>query len=97
MFTEILLLSKLYFIFLWSKAWINYFNILDKRFGNSVWRWSYDYPVKGKRDISILDDKDFVLLRRKRNRAITIMYSIVFLSFIILMSFVSQILLIILT
>tara|TARA_B100000287_G_scaffold212539_1_gene200649 strand:+ start:227 stop:520 length:294 start_codon:yes stop_codon:yes gene_type:complete len=97
MFTEILLLSILYFIFLWSKAWINYFNNLDKRFGNSVWRWSYDYPVKGKRDISILDDKDFVLLRRKRNRAITIMYSIVFLSFIILMSFVSQILLIILT
>ena len=97
MLTEILLLSILYFIFLWSKAWINYFNNLDKRFGNSVWRWSYDYPVKGKRDISILDDKDFVLLRRKRNRVITIMYSIVFLSFIILMSFVSQILLIILT
>ena len=97
MFTEILLLSILYFIFLWSKAWINYFNNMDKRFGKSVWRWSYDYPVKGKRDISILDDKDFVLLRRKRNRAITIMYSIVFLSFIILMSFVSQILLIILT
>ena len=70
---------------------------MDKRFGNSVWRWSYDYPVKGKRDISILDDKDFVLLRRKRNRAVTIMYSIVFFSFIILMSFVSQILLFILT
>ncbi len=97
MLTEILLLSILYFIFIWAKAWIKYFNDLDKRFGNSVWRWSYDYPVKGKRDISILDDKDFVLLRRKRNRAITIMYSIVFLSFIILMSFVSQILLIILT
>ena len=97
MLTEILLLLILYFIFLWSKAWINYFNNMDKRFGKSVWRWSYDYPVKGKRDISILDDKDFVLLRRKRNRAITIMYSIVFLSFIILMSFVSQILLIILT
>jgi|TARA_B100001741_G_C16185971_1_gene429130 hypothetical protein len=97
MLTEVLLLAILYFIFLWSKAWIKYFNNLDKRFGNSVWRWSYDYPVKGKRDISILDDKNFVLLRRKRNRAVTIMYSIVFLSFIILMSFVSQILLIILT
>ena len=97
MLTEILLLSVLYFVFLWSKAWINYFNNMDKRFGNSVWRWSYDYPVKGKRDISIFDDKEFVLLRRKRNRAVTIMYSIVFLSFIILMSFVSQILLIILT
>ena len=46
---------------------------------------------------SIMDDKNFVLLRRKRNRAVTIMYSIVFLSFIILMSFVSQILLLILT
>ena len=97
MLTEILLLSILYFVFLWSKAWINYFNNMDKRFGNSVWRWSYDYPVKGKRDISILDDKEFVLLRRKRNTAVTIMYSIVFLSFIILMSFVSQILLVILT
>ena len=97
MLTEIILLSILYFIFLWSKAWINYFNNMDKRFGNSVWRWSYDYPVKGKRDVSFLDDKDFVLLRRKRNKAVTIMYSIIFLGFIILMSFVSQILLIILT
>jgi len=70
---------------------------MDKRFGNSLWRWSYDYPVKGKRDVSFLDDKDFVLIRRKRNKAVTVMYSIIFLGFIILMSFVSQILLIILT
>ena len=70
---------------------------MDKRFGNSLWRWSYDYPVKGKRDVSFLDDKDFVLLRRKRNKAVTVMYSIIFLGFIILMSFVSQILLLILT
>lgn len=97
MLTEILILIILYFIFLWSVAWVKYFNNLDKRFGNSVWRWSYDYPVKGKRDISFLDDKNFVLLRRKRNRAVTIMYSIVFLGFLILMSFVSQLLLIILT
>ena len=97
MLTEIILLSILYFIFLWSKAWIKYFNNMDKRFGRSVWRWSYDYPVKGKRDISFLDDKDFVLLRRKRNKAVTVMYSIIFLGFIILMSFVSRILLIILT
>tara|TARA_Y100000287_G_scaffold51345_1_gene40143 strand:+ start:982 stop:1275 length:294 start_codon:yes stop_codon:yes gene_type:complete len=95
--TEILILIILYFIFLWSVAWVKYFNNLDKRFGNSVWRWSYDYPVKGKRDISFLDDKNFVLLRRKRNRAVTVMYSIVFLGFLILMSFVSQLLLIILT
>ena len=97
MLTELLLLIILYFSFLWATAWIKYFNNLDERLGDTVWRWSYDYPVKGKRDISILDDEDFVLLRRKRNRAVTIMYSIVFLSFIILMSFVSQILLIILT
>ena len=97
MLTEILILFILYFIFLWSVAWVKYFNNLDKRFGNSVWRWSYDYPVKGKRDISFLDDKNFVLLRRKRNRAVTVMYSIVFLSFLILMSFVSQLLLLILT
>ena len=97
MLTEILILIILYFIFLWSVAWVKYFNNLDKRFGNSVWRWSYDYPVKGKRDISFLDDKNFVLLRRKRNRAVTIMYSIVFLSFLILMSLVSQLLLLILT
>ena len=97
MLTEILILIILYFIFLWSVAWVKYFNNLDKRFGNSVWRWSYDYPVKGKRDISFLDDKKFVLLRRKRNRAVTVMYSIVFLGFLILMSFVSQLLLIILT
>ena len=93
MLTEILILIILYFIFLWSVAWVKYFNNLDKRFGNSVWRWSYDYPVKGKRDISFLDDKNFVLLRRKRNRAVTVMYSIVFLGFLILMSFVSQLLL----
>ena len=97
MLTEILLLSILYFIFLWSKAWINYFNKwikdLEILYGDGV----TIIQLKGKRDISILDDKEFVLLRRKRNRAVTIMYSIVFLSFIILMSFVSQILLIILT
>ena len=97
MLTEIILLSILYLIFLWSTAWIRYFNKMAKRFGNSVWRWSYDYPVKGKRDVSFLDDKDFVLLRRKRNKAVTVMYSIIFLGFIILMSFVSQILLMILT
>ena len=96
MLTEVLLLAILYFIFLWSKAWIKYFNNLDKRFGNSVWRWSYDYPVKGKRDISILDDKNFVLLRRKRNRAVTLMYWVFFLSVIIFLSFISKVLFIIL-
>ena len=97
MLTTTIVLFILYLIYRWSVAWINYYNNLDKRFGMSVWRYSYDYHVAGKRDVSFLDDKKFVLLRRKRNRAVTIMYSIVFLSFIILMSFVSQILLLILT
>ena len=97
MFTTTIVLFILYLIYRWSVAWISYYNNLDKRFGMSVWRYSYDYHVVGKRDVSFLDDKEFVLLRRKRNKAVTIMYSIIFLSFIILMSFVSQILLIILT
>ena len=82
----------LYFIFLWTASWIRYFNNMDERFGDTVWRWSYDYPVKGKRDISNLDDENFVLLRRKRNRAVTIMYWVFFLSFFIFMSFISKIL-----
>ena len=92
MLTEFLLLLILYFIFLWTTSWIRYFNNMDERFGDTVWRWSYDYPVKGKRDISNLDDKNFVLLRRKRNRAVTIMYWVFFLSFFISMSFISKIL-----
>ena len=87
MLTEILLLIIFGFIFIWSTAWIRYFNNLDERLGNSIWRWSYDYPVKGKRDISNLDDKEFVLLRRKRNKAVTLMWWIFFILFIILMSF----------
>ena len=92
MLTEFLLLLILYFIFLWTTSWIRYFNNMDERFGNTVWRWSYDYPVKGKRDISNLDDENFVLLRRKRNRAVTLMYWVFFLSFFIFMSFISKIL-----
>ena len=95
MLTELLLLIILYFTFLWATAWIRYFNNLDARFGDTIWRWSYDYPVLGKRDISFLDDKKFVILRRKKNKIITYMYLIVFLGFLVLMSFVSQILLII--
>ena len=96
MLTEILLLTILYFIFLWIIAWIKYFNNLDQRFGDTIWRWSYDYPVRGKRDISNLDDKSFVQLRRRRNRAVTIMYWVFFLSFIIFLSFISKLLFIIL-
>ena len=96
MLTEILMLTILYIIFHWTTAWIRYFNNLDERFGDTIWRWSYDYPVKGKRDISNLDDKNFVQLRRKRNRAVTIMYWTFFLSFIIFMSFISKVLFILL-
>ena len=97
MITTFLVLVILFFIILWSVAWIKYYNRLDKRLGNSLWRWSFDYPVVGNRDISIIDDKKFVLLRRKRNRAITAMYFIVFFFFFILLSFVTQLLYFILT
>tara|TARA_S200000501_G_scaffold378623_1_gene442321 strand:- start:3430 stop:3723 length:294 start_codon:yes stop_codon:yes gene_type:complete len=92
MLINTLILITLYVAFRWSVAWIKYFNNLDERFGKSVWRWSYDYPVIGKRDISILDDKDFVLLRRRRNRAVSIMYWIALLIFILVNSIMSHIL-----
>ena len=95
MITTFLTLTLLFLIFIWIVSWINYYNKLDNRLGNSIWRWSYDYPVLGKRDISVLDDKKFVILRRKKNQIITYMYLVVFLGFLVLISFVSQILLII--
>ncbi|MDA9643863.1 hypothetical protein N9S90_01670 [Candidatus Pelagibacter sp.] len=60
---------------------------------DSTWRWSYDYQVVGKRDISDLDDKTFVRLRRKRNKIITLMYSVVMIMFIASMSLLSKFLL----
>ena len=95
MITTFLTLGLIIIIYLWIVSWINYYNKLDNRLGNSIWRWSYDYPVIGKRDISVLDDKKFVILRRKKNKIITYMYLVVFLGFLVLMSFVSQILLVI--
>ena len=95
MITTFLTLGLIFIIYLWIVSWINYYNKLDNRLGNSIWRWSYDYPVLGKRDISMLDDKKFVILRRKKNKIITYMYLVVFLGFLVLMSFVSQILLVI--
>ena len=78
MFYSLVSLILTYLIFLWSLEWVKYYNKQDRRLGSSVWRWSYDYPVIGIRDISMLDDKKFVLLRRKRNRAVTLMYVIFF-------------------
>ena len=92
MFFGIIIVALLYLILKYVLAWINYFNSLDSRLGQSTWRWSYDYHVVGERDISDLDDKAFVRLRRKRNRVITFMYSIVLIMFIASMSLLSQIL-----
>ena len=83
----------LYLILKYVLAWITYYNNLDPRLGESTWRFSYDYPVIGERDISDLDDKDFVRLRRKKNKIVLIMYSIVFVMFISSMSLLSKFLL----
>ena len=80
----------LYLILRYILAWINYFNNLDSRLGDSTWRFSYDYPVIGERDISDLDDKVFVRLRRKRNKIVLLMYSIVLIMFLASISLMSQ-------
>ena len=74
-------------------AWIVFYNNLDSRLGDSTWRFSYDYPVLGERDISDLDDKDFVRLRRKKNKIVLFMYSIVLIMFISSMLLLSKFLL----
>ena len=83
----------LYILLRYVLAWIIYYNNLDTRLGNSTWRFSYDYPVIGERDISDLDDKDFVRLRRKKNKIVLFMYSIVLIMFISSMSLLSKFLL----
>ena len=86
-------LLVLYLILKYVLAWITFYNNLDPRLGESTWRFSYDYPVIGERDISDLDDKDFVRLRRKKNKIVLLMYSIVFVMFISSMSLLSKFLL----
>ncbi len=83
----------LYLVFRYIIAWITYYNNLDPRLGESTWRFTYDYPVVGERDISDLDDKDFVRLRRKKNKIILLMYSIVLIMFVSSMSLLSKFLL----
>ena len=83
----------LYLIFRYIIAWITYYNNLDSRLGESTWRFTYDYPVVGERDISDLDDKDFVRLRRKKNKIVLLMYSIVLIMFIASMGVLSKFLL----
>ena len=80
----------LYLILKYTLAWISYYNNLDPRLGDSTWRFTYDYPVVGERDISDLDDKDFVRLRRKKNKIILLMYSIVLVMFVSSMSLLSK-------
>ena len=83
----------LYLVFRYIIAWITYLNNLDPRLGDSTWRFTYDYPVIGERDVSDLDDKDFVRLRRKKNNIVLLMYSIVLVMFIASMSLLSKFLL----
>ena len=83
----------LYLLLRYIIAWITYYNNLDDRLGDSTWRFTYDYPVVGDRDISDLDDKDFVRLRRKKNKVILLMYSIVLVMFVASMSLLSKFLL----
>ena len=90
------LLILLYISHRYISAWIIYYNNQDERFGNSLWRWTYDYKVVGERDVSDLDDKPFVRKRRIRNRTITLMYCNYFIGFFVLMSFVSNLLILIL-
>ena len=80
----------LYLLLRYTIAWIQYYNNLDTRLGDSTWRFTYDYPVVGERDISDLDDKDFVRLRRKKNKIVLFMYSIVLIMFISSMSLLSK-------
>ncbi|MDC0875926.1 hypothetical protein OAP78_03230 [Candidatus Pelagibacter sp.] len=93
MFFGTILMVILFLILQYILAWIRYFNNLDPRLGDSTWRWSYDYQVVGKRDISDLDDKAFVRLRRKKNKIITLMYSVVMIMFVSSMSLLSKFLL----
>ena len=95
MFSSSLTLIILYLVFKYIVAWIEYYNNTDDRLQKSIWRYSYDYPVIGKRDISDLDDKKFVRLRRFRNLIVTLMYCTVFIFFIVFMSFTSHLLILI--
>ena len=80
----------LYLLLRYIIAWITYFNNLDARLGDSTWRFTYDYPVVGERDVSDLDDKNFVRLRRKKNKVILMMYAIVLIMFIVSMGVLSK-------
>ena len=90
MFLGTIFLVILYLLLRYTISWISYYNKLDDRLGDSTWRFTYDYPVIGERDISDLDDKDFVRLRRKKNKIVLLMYSIVLIMFIVSMGVLSK-------
>ena len=96
MFFNTIFLVVMYVIFKYVLAWISYVNSLDSRLGESTWRWTYDYKVEGERDYSDLDDKDFIRLRRKKNKLVTIMYSIFLIMFVFFMSWLSKFLILVL-
>ena len=91
MFTSALLLVISYISFRYAVSWIDYYNQSDQRMPNSLWRYTCDYKVIGKRDICDLDDKPFVRQRRKRDRIVTIMYFIVILAFVFSIDFITGI------
>ena len=89
-------LLLIYLLHQYIAAWIKYYNKTDERFGNTIWRWSYDYQVKGVRDVSDLDDKEFVRKRRIRNRTVSFMYWNFFIGFTVSMYLISHVLMFIL-
>jgi len=95
MFFGTVFLLTMYLILRYVLAWITYVNGLDTRLGESTWRWTYDYQVVGERDFSDLDDKDFIRLRRRKNKLVTIMYSIFFIMFVSFMSLFSKFLILV--
>ena len=92
MFTSGLLLIVSYLLFKYTVQWIQYYNQTDPRMPDSIWRYTCDYKVIGKRDICDLDDKPFVRQRRKRDTIVTIMYFIVVLAFVFSLYFLSGLL-----
>ncbi len=96
MFFGTIFLLIMFIMLKYILAWIAYVNELDPRLGDSTWRWTYDYQVIGERDFSDLDDKDFVRLRRKKNKLVTIMYSIFLIMFVAFMSWLSKFLILVL-
>ena len=97
MFFGTIFLLTMFLLLKYVLAWIAYVNKLDSRLGESTWRWSYDYQVVGERDFSDLDDKNFIRLRRKKNKLVTIMYTIFLIMFVSFMSWLSKFLILVLS